>query len=211
MPRSDRLYVFIVVGLASILVLISLVATVSALTGKSKPPPKYESAPAKALSKPNPSSGSIIDADNAVEAPIDDASFLSLHRETRILSLALAKGQGFGQRALDDGLPADMLVKIKSDRQAVAGSLKGYKPIGKPKVLVYRPQPTKNETDSPEAVTLETYASVEMVSPSGDSSDAISFTYYWESDGGPWQLDAVAVESSVVEQPGKTGSSSPVG
>ena len=74
-----------------------------------------------------------------------------------------------------------------------------------------RPEPDKDEADNPNAVTLETNASVKMVSPSGESADAINFTYYWKSDGGPWQLDAVAVESSTVEQPGKTGSSSPVG
>jgi len=190
MPRSDRIYVFIVVGLASILVIISIVATVMALTGSDKTRPSYESAPASALVNPDPVSGSIIDLDNAQRPPIDDQTYLVLHRATRLLALRIAAGKGYGTLASEYGLSDEGRAVMISERQAMNSTFIAASPNKNPQLTIYRPTPGKPGEQLAKTVAAVTFK--------GQGS-ALSTEFRWRLKNNVWRLEEVQMDLRVEE------------
>lgn len=180
MPRSDRFYVFVVVGAASLLVLASIVAAIMTLTGKSDPRPGYESAPAKALVQPNPTSGSIVDPDNAERPPIDDETYLTLHRSSRLLSVQLAADRGWRQGLRRAHMPSEALAALTGKLSGFKGYLTGLRPSRRVVVRVFRPVPVPKPTD-PGLQTAHTSTSILLTDPkfAGSEAGTLSFDFYW--------------------------------
>lgn len=194
MPRSDRIYVFIVVGMASLLVIISIVATIAALTGSPKERPGYEKAPARALVKPNPVSGSIVNTDNLNRPPIDDQSYEALHKQTRILTREIASGSGYAERARSLGMPEKELRAVISRRKAVASSFAGLKPSRKVSITVYRPVDPQDSSGA--ELTNRTVASVALRSKDGDNG-SLRVEYFWSFKDNVWFLQEAQVDPTV--------------
>lgn len=202
MPRSDKLYVFIVVAFASVLVVGSIVATILTLTGDSDKRPGYESAPARELVRPNPTSGSIIDIGNAERPPIDDQTYLLLHRETRRMARALATGDGYAALGRRAGMPGDALAALIDERRQLNGVLQGLDPSKKTPVIVNRPSPSADRNADAELVA-STSSSVAFKSRSisGDGG-TMSLDINWSFLDNTWFMDEVRLDWSV--SPGGT-------
>lgn len=203
MPRSDKLYVFITVGLACVLVIASIIATIKILSGQKQERPAYESAPAKALTKANPTSGSIIDVDNAERPPIDDNTYLLLHRETRLITRDLATGKGWRERVWQDGISADGLSSLASQRAKLKADLNGGKVRRNVSVTVYRPTPP-SDTKIKAQLVSKTAGSVGVASSSGSKIGVLRTEIFWQRRGNLWQIQDVVLQMDVSDVAGSS-------
>lgn len=198
MPRSDKLYIMITVGLASILVIISIVTTILTLTGDSKERPAYESAPPKALAKPNPTSGSMVDAENAQRPPIDDQTYLILHKQTRLITRSLATGEGWRERVWANGITREALIQLDRQRKGLEKDLVGAKVRPRVSVTVYRPTPP-SDPKKKAVQTSKTVGSVGMLSRNNSKLGSLRAEIYWQRVGNLWQIDDVILQLDVSE------------
>lgn len=193
MPRSDKIYIMITVGLASVFVIASIVATILTLTGDKKERPAYESAPAKALTRANPVSGSIVNVENAERPPISDEAYLILHRETRLLTRELATGKGWRQRAYRDGMSTDGLLTLSRRRASLFKGMQDAKVRRKIAVTVYRPTPPSNKNSKASYVS-RTVGSVSMISKSGERMGSLRNEIFWQQVGNLWQIQDIVLQ-----------------
>jgi hypothetical protein len=183
LPRSDKVYVAIVVAAAGILVLVSIVGAILTLTRDPKPRPSYESAPAPALVPPGNSQ--IVDLVNAQRPPISDADFTVLHRATKRLAPALLRS--------DWRNAAAEVRATTAARKALAEDLAQYRQLigglasEAPRAIIVR-RPVEGKTRSS---TVVRYTGTDA---NGDPLEEtlVSFDFYWERDAAGWRLFDVA-------------------
>lgn len=196
MPRSDRIYVFIVVAFAAVLVLVSIVATIRTLTGKPEERPGYDRAPVKELVKPNPTSGSIAKVENAERPPIDDQTFLVLHKSTRVMAQKLARGEGYAALARKWAMPTDALMALVEKRRSMSPSMTGLLPGKGNPVSVYRPTLPKDRRQADLQARTVTSVSFRPRSLSGGGG-TMRTEMFWEQRSNVWSLQEVQLDWSV--------------
>ena len=201
MPRSDKFYVGLVVGLCSLLVIGSIIAFVITLTNDPKPRPTYESRPASALVNPDPAGDSILNVDTYYkQPPINDATYLLLHKQSRLFLADVLKGDWQATARQAKMQPAawaaftDQMVSLRP-------LLQGGKLSGKTEVVLYcRPQA---ETESsvkkgkqPDLVATTIVSSA--LAPSTDSTQAaksLSLSIDWRLKNDFWTFDSVSAST----------------
>jgi hypothetical protein len=212
MPRSEKFYTFFLVGLMSLVVLVSVVAGIRSLKGDVEPRPTYEKAPPAAFRAPP--DGGIVDMANTSNRPIEDAAFLRLHKSTRVLApLVLERGPAeaesvvFNNQIIKDA--KEGLSEFSGILKGQSSSLQGDIYIARPasrvcdlKEAVCRQACPASEADSKIRICerSQTSAIVRFVQSGGDgefgSPTAVKVIFEWVQNKEDWEV--VAINASLV-------------
>ena len=198
MPRSDKFYVFLVVGLCSLLVIGSIIACIITLTGKPEERPAYESRPASALVNPDPAGDSILKVDTYYkQPPINDATYLLLHKQSRLFLADVVKGD-WQATAREAKMQPAAWAAFTDQMVGLRPLLKGSKLSGKTDVVLYcRPQADPNQKPGRQDLVATTIAS-SALAPSSDSTQAaksLSLSIDWRLKNDFWTFDSVSAST----------------
>lgn len=180
LPKSERVYVTIIVSVCLLIVIFSLIVGIRGLMGKTAVHPAYESAPpTKVLPAPQ---NSIVDLDNAQRGSIDDADYLFLHKTTReLLSVFLStSGQ---QRAKILAITPEVYMKMREKLAPVANQIGNLKSSPTTDITVGRPQFGEDPRDPSKSAEQSSTRGIVVFQPTlGDISSSpatVSYTLYW--------------------------------
>ena len=157
LPRSDKFYVGLIIAFSAVVIVLSIVAAISAFSGDSDKRPAYESAPAPSLVQLPPDTlvsniGGTGMQQETEGAPMSDETFLLLHSTTRKMldaitqdspSIAASKLKALG---LSSAESYELTRKYQQEKRYLPSNLMMV-PDGKQNILV---QPLRLAVNSPE-------------------------------------------------------------
>lgn len=219
MPRSEKFYTFLLVGIMSLVVIISMFAAIKNMRGEVEPRPVYERAPSTSLFPPP--SDKIADSDIAELTPIDDADFLLFRQTTRTLTPEIFSPQGkkqFRQVALDEGVVNKTERTLEEYRQLFTTqkhSRADQINIERPESVTCSYREAICERDCPRANAQSsvyicqqsrTTASVTFVPINTDGSPGAASTinayYFWLETQNGWKVTQLDFKFSIAEESG---------
>lgn len=180
LPRSDKAYVAIVVTVASVIVLLSIIGTIKALTGDAPQRPAYESAPAPALVPPSDSG--IVDLANTQRPPISDADYLKLHRGTRLLASQMLTADWKAQ-ARKAGASENAISGVSREISSYQQTTRGLKGSAAKEITINRPVGGRSRTGA----TVRYTGTDAQGAPLEET--LISYDFFWRQDKtGAWSI-----------------------